>query len=461
MKKIIIALIVLLIAAGGSIGAFMYAKNKKDKDNKSAEEKVNEKNLFSFDSSTIEKVDFALADGTSYTAEKKNDNWELTKGGSFSLDQDYFNLLCTYVCDLKATGIYEKDEDKLGAYGLDKPNVITLYSANNEYSLNVGGISPTQDSYYITLDDRDKVYTISSYEGSVFQVSRVMLRSKQFVPYKNREIAEISVARNGKNVYTIKYDPENDSWSPVGSFPYLTFDTTAVQIEAAAITGVSANITNMLEESPEDLSKYGLDKPEYTAVIKGLDGTERNISFNTSYDKQNGLTCVYIKEEDLVMAVYTADIAFATYTVKNYFLNQFTSEDISNVASFEYTQGDTSCTVNINSEDGTADINGTPFDPKSDNNNFKNFFYSLTALKIEEIDDSVSPEMKDPAMTAVLHKTDGSDVTYQLVDAGNDLYYIFINGDYTKALTSKSTLTGKNSIAYFYDEFAIECGIKN
>ena len=54
----------------------------------------------------------------------------------------------------------------------------------------------------------------------------------------------------------------------------------------------------------------------------------------------------------------------------------------------------------------------------------------------------------------------GHELTYQLTDAGNGLCYVFINGKYTGALVNADVVSGKNSAAYFYDEFLIAAKMK-
>jgi hypothetical protein len=462
MKKIIIALIVLLLAAGGSIGAFLYAKNKKNEDDKAAEAKKNDKILFDFDSHDINKIEFDLADGSKYVAElDENSKWKLTEGADFIVDQDYFTIICTYVSSLKAVTSYDMDEDKLASYGLDKPNVITLFSDDNSYSLNAGTtLSPTGDYYYISLDDRDKVYMIEALYGSVFQTNHLMMRSKHLIPYTDSDIAGFSVKKDGKEVYSLTYDKESSTWSLPEEYSSLPLDPTLVTSEKTTMTRLVADISNMLEEYPKDLSKYGLDKPEYTAVIKSFDGTERNLRVNTKYDPNNQYSCIYNEEDDVVMLLFTNDISFITNTPKNYISDIMEISSINKISSLDYTFNGVETNIVINTDENNLNVNGQSIDLTNCKSAIKNFVDALTNVKIADVDIYAEPELKDPLLTAVLHQTEGGDVTYQLTDAGNDLYYVFINGKYSKAVTGKSTLNGKNSVPYFFDEFKVAAGIE-
>ena len=59
MKKPIIALIALVIAAGGSIGAFLAVQNKKDNENRQAQEMIAENSLLHFDGDAVTQLSFS------------------------------------------------------------------------------------------------------------------------------------------------------------------------------------------------------------------------------------------------------------------------------------------------------------------------------------------------------------------------------------------------------------------
>ena len=94
MKKPIIALIVLVIAAIGSTAAFLAVKNKKDKETKQAQETLAENVLLSFDSDSPTNLTFSK-DGETYVCQRNDGLWEL-ESGEFTVDQTYCQLVCTY-----------------------------------------------------------------------------------------------------------------------------------------------------------------------------------------------------------------------------------------------------------------------------------------------------------------------------------------------------------------------------
>ena len=439
----------MIVAAAASIGLYFVAKDKKEKDDKAAADSAADLILFSFNSSDVNKVEFTCDDG-SYTAELKDSEWELTSGGDFALDQSYLTNVCTYAADLKASNSYSKDDSKTSSYGLDNPSIITLYAGQNSYKLNVGAISTTGEYYYVTIDGRDKVYLVDSLYGSVLKASRVLLRAKDFIPYGDSEVAELSVKSGDKEVYHLTRNKETLAWSLSEKYSQFEFNTTAVDSTITSLTRLKVSLENMGREHPDDLSVYGLDKPDYTVCIKGMDGTERNFLINTKYDNSGSYASVYMKENDQIVFISKGSLSFIEKTPFDFIINSLKNAELNTVSGFDYACGDVSAEFTVDNENKKFSMNGVEFTSSTE---FQTFFASLANERLTAIDIDAAPELKSPLLTVVFHNSDGTDKTYQLTDAGNSMCHVFIDGKYTGALVSADNLSGKNSIPYFYNEF--------
>lgn len=454
MKKPIIALIILLIAAGVSVGAFLGVKKNKEQNDKKQASELADLNLLQFDSESIKKIDFDCA-GVNYTVELNDGLWSLTSEEQFPLDQTYLQLLCTYSGQLTAETSFSGGDP--AEYGLDKPDCITLSDGANSYRLCIGNASPTGDYYYVTIDGKDKVYAVSSVYGSVLKADKMMLKSKDFIPYDSSQIAEIAVMRDGKTAYSLSYDKGNDTWSMAGDFSDLVFDLTNVTTMVANLTRLSANYSNMLDENLTDLSKYGFNNPTAEAVFKGLDGSECRFLFNDKADQKGEYTYVLEKNSGQVMMFSKFDLDFINYTPMDFLLLDMPIADITRVRSVDFTfDGAETESYTMNVREKKANCFGKDIDLSDGSMNiaFHNFFNSFAVLKISALDMDASPELKDPILTAVFDLEDGTEKTYQLTDAGNGKYYAFINGKYIGALTDSDNIKGLNSIEDFHKRLA-------
>lgn len=450
MKKNVIALVVLLAAAGGSVGAYLAVKNKKDDETKQYQEQIADLNLFNFDAESINKIDFISSEGE-YTAELIDSQWQLTSGDDFALDQDYINLLCTYAGELTAETSYSGNK---ADYGLDDANATTivLSGGGQSYTLHIGNVSPTSDYYYVSVGDKSQIYAVSSLYGSEFSTDRLMLKAKDLVPYDDYEISEIIIKKNGEITCELKYDPEAYSWSLPEEYSGLTFDNTAVTSMVNSMTRLEAE--QMLDENLEDLSKYGFDDPYAEITIKGLDGTERVITIGSAYNGGT-YTNVLIGDDNQVEAYYTADLSFADKTPFDFLADTVYNPSMYEITGLDLTFGGKEYNITVDMNESKGTFNGAEFDMNIMNVStaFQNFYSSFTTVILSGIDINADPALDEPLLTAVYHCSDGTDFTYQIVAGENENCYIFNDGKYTGMLLASSRLTGKNSVQSFLEKF--------
>ncbi|MBR3759769.1 MAG: DUF4340 domain-containing protein [Ruminococcus sp.] len=455
MKKHIIAFLILLIAAGVSVGVFLKVRDKKEKETKQKEVEIADLSLFSFDSSVIDKIEIKNPEG-SYTAQLQDKKWVLTDGGDFVLDQDYMILMCTYFSTLTASDTHTGSPE---SYGLDEANAstITLSGGGQSYTINIGNVSPTKEYYYVTVEGKSKIYSVASvYDGgNNFSTEKMILKSKHLVEYGDNDISQITIIRDGKIVCDLTYDEESAKWSLPEEYSLFELDVTAVTSMINVMTRLEAE--QMLDEDLTDMSKYGFDDPYAEVIVKGKDGTERHIiagdfsgDLNYAYllvyngdEKDKNQTELYFRYD--VDFIDSNPIDFINTTVYNPSLYDIVALNVEyNDQKYEFTldQEQKKCTYKGQSiQLGIANILTA----------FTNYYNSFSIYVIEEINTDISPELKDPLFTAEYIYDDGEKIVYQLVDAGNEQCYVFVNGEYTGEIISDSCLIGNNSVDNYFD----------
>lgn len=459
MKKVIIAIVALLVVAGASFGALLAVKNKNDKETQKQVSELADNVLFSFDSDSITEINFDCPDGQ-YKAVHDEDGWKLD-GGEFTIDQTYITALLTLVSDFTAeTNFGEADSSKKEMYGLENPSeTITLTDGTNNYKVYVGNITPTNDYYYIMVEGKNKVYTVDSIHGSVLKASRMMLKAKDLIPYNDGEIQQITVKKNGKTMYDLTFDSETSKWSLPDEYSNLPFDQTAVSSMLTSLTRLEAQ--QMLEENLEDLSKYGFDKPSAEVTVKGLDGTEKKFLISGKSDENRTYTYLLQKDSNQVQTYYISDLNFANYTPVHFLPDSFTSAGMYDVTGFEFTYGDIQDSFKMNMTDRTLEVNGEAVDIQKTETSttFQNFYNSFSVLIFTDTDVEATPDNSEPIITVVYHVNDGTDLKIDFVDAGDNKCYIFKNDVYTGGIIDMSRITGKNSVRTFYESFCEYAGI--
>ncbi|MBQ6181588.1 MAG: DUF4340 domain-containing protein [Ruminococcus sp.] len=453
MKRPIVAFMALVIAAGASVGAYMAVKDKKKTEDKKAEEQAQSLVLFNFDPDSINKLEIT-AEGEHYTIEKPDEKWVVTEGEAFPIEQDYITLIRTYASDLTATAEYDGNK---ADYGLDSPETVTLYNDETSYTLNVGILSPTSDYFYVNTGDRDGIFAIPSISGSNLGLSREFLRSKAITQFTDKDIVKYIFKKDGEVTLTLETDSDGSWLAPVG-YEKFSFDYSNMSSMTTTITRII--IQDIVEHHPADLSKYGLDKPKGEVFITGADGTEEHILISEPYGDRV-YSYVYLYDDDQVVSCYTGDVDFIDYTASDFATSNFTAERYDNISGFDLSYDGRNDSFTIDNKNNKGTCNGTEFDLTGDAGTaFQTFYTSFTNLSIVSLDNGKGPELKDPTMTAVLHGTPDGDITYQLMDKDDKSAYLFINGEYSGYIVSTESLSGKNSLIYFFERFRDSIGVE-
>ena len=459
MKKVIIAMVALLVVAGGSFGAFLAVKNKSNKETQKEVSELAENVLFNFDSEKITEINFDCPDGN-YRAYYEDETWKLD-GNEFTIDQDYIKTLLTLTSEFTAETNYGiPDDSKKAMYGLDNPSeTITISDGTETYKIYVGNITPTNDYYYFMVEGKDKVYTINSIQGSVLKASRMMLKSKDLIPYNDTDIKQITVKKNGKITYELTYDTKNSEWSLPEEYSELPFDQTAVSSMITTLIRLEAE--QMLEEYLDDMTKYGFDKPVAEVTIKGIDGTEKSFIVGGKGDNNQTYTYIMLEDTNQVQMYYTSDLNFINYTPLNFLPDSIASAGIYNINGFELSFGDIQDSFTLNMTDRILEMNGQSVDMENSEiyTSFQNFYNSFTTLIFTDTDVEAMPDNSNPVLTAIYHFDDIDDIKIDFVYAGNDKCYIFKNDVYSGGIVDMSRLTGKNSVQSFYNSFCEHAGI--
>ena len=449
MKKPIIILVSALVLAGGSMGAFLAAKHKKDTEASLSQSQQEDNILFSFSSDNVTKLEFDIEDGE-YVAEKdENSVWSLSNRDDFALDQVYMQLICTYTSTLTAETCYgTADDSKKAMYGLDSPITIKITDDNRTYELYVGDESPTGEQFYVMTGDKDKIYAIDSYKGTSLLPDRLTLKSKMLVPYKSDQISDIIIKAKGSEDLKLMYDEESQTWMLDKKYDRLTTDLTAISSMVATLVQLEAE--DLLDENLSDLDAYGFDDPDSEVIINGLDGTQRSFKVKSNPDEPT-FSFVLINEDKQVETYYSSYLTFTSSTAYDYIIQTVKGSDMYGIDGFELEMDGKTTEFTIDTDSRTCNINGKDVDISNSEGYtlFQNFYDSFSMMAIEGIDIDAKPDDSESVIKATYHNSDGTDSTISISEDGGK-YYIFKDGEYTGGYAPADRFSGRNSIGEFY-----------
>ncbi|MDD6811305.1 MAG: DUF4340 domain-containing protein [Lachnospiraceae bacterium] len=171
MKKQKIQLLILGVLLVLVIAAFFGVRSY---NNRLAEEKTSEENLYTVLSLTKEDVaEFSFSGGGDMVSLiKEDDVWNAVGDSSIELDQDKIRSLLDYVVDIQAELEIEGVTD-FSQYGFDDPLATVTIKLQDDtvYEIVFGHFNEITSQYYLKLEGSDTVYGLSSNLGYHFQIT--------------------------------------------------------------------------------------------------------------------------------------------------------------------------------------------------------------------------------------------------------------------------------------------------
>ena len=288
-KSMILLLSVLLILA--AVYFILQSWNKSQEKKQQAKEEA--KQVYLTDIGEVKGIQYDTGSGD-MEFKKEGDVWYYAPDMDFPLAQSYPKKMAEEFGHLKAEREL-KDGDSLEAYGLTDPvyTVVLKDAEGKETTLYYG--SSTGDSYYVTVGDTKKVYTVSNTTISDLQYSLDdMAQLDTFPTIGSGNLKKEIITKDGK---TTTYDSEKEE------------DSKNIAAVAGGLGAVTLQKVADYSVEDKDLAQYGLDEASRTTVEAAytLDKKEKTLTLyigNTDADKNryvmmNDYRIVYLISDEV------------------------------------------------------------------------------------------------------------------------------------------------------------------
>lgn len=255
----------------------------------SSEKKESENIIWIKKLSSLTSISYNNGENLSFV--KENGTWYYTSNKEYPLVQSYLKELASQFQNVEAVREL-KDGDSLSNYGLDQPSYTIKVKDKNGAQATYYIGNATGENYYFTVDDKSKIYTVSSNILSNLSSSlNDMIETDTFPSLSTGNLTKVVVNNNGKKT-TYTSSSKNGLDSIAGGLGVLTFGD-----------------CQDYSASGNELSKYGLDAASRISVEISYKDTDTSKKKNlTLYigkndkDKRN----YYVKLKDSKM-VYLSD----------------------------------------------------------------------------------------------------------------------------------------------------------
>ncbi len=235
---------------------------------KANEEKELSEKILRFDEKDVQELTLLKSDAQVHLRRNKKDGWELIDPVSAKGDSVAVDALLTTLKEVRFTRIVEEAPADLAPFGLANPKLTISVKINDkdEKSLLIGGKSQVGMATYVKSGDQKKVL-LSNIHIASFDKSTSDLRDKTILDYNTAEVTSFDLQRP-ENTLRFSMNEKAKHWAFTGPVSSRA-DANAVE---NFLNGVRvARIKTFEEESPADLSAFGLDKPAIIFRVKSGD----------------------------------------------------------------------------------------------------------------------------------------------------------------------------------------------
>ena len=382
------------------------------------------------------------SDGT-FVIVKKDDEWALSTPTDLRYDSSQLSSIVINSAAIVADKMVEENAEDLSIYGLDDPATAIIKAKDGtSVTLEIGNQTPTGGGYYVKRAGENKVYTISKYTGDKLTSGRNDIRTKQLFDITPDDIQKFGLNRKGQNIFIS--EKIDDTWNMVAPIKGSMNDTSFLpMLEAIAGT----EVVEFVDDDPEDLSVYGLDKPTYELIFSTEATGE--VKLQMGLELKNAST-IYAKLDgvDEVFTIRTSPFTFLDKPLKE-IVNIFAYiVNISEVKKIDLTMDGKTTHMELDvylDEEGNMDsdkdkfyVNGVDASGKNENGKqpFRQFYQALIGISIDEIDVDGDPAGGKADITIDYTLKDGS-MKVEFIPKDEYFYYVVRNGEYAGVLVKR------------------------
>jgi hypothetical protein len=255
--------IALIVVLGGLCAYIYFVTWKKTPESANPQEKV----FAGLETDKVDEIKVTSDKGDVTTLKKTNGAWQMVAPVTAAADESEASAIASGLAGLSVVRVVDENPTDLKDYGLAMPRFEVDYKlagASAYQRVLVGDKSPTGSDLFAKRNEDKRVFLIPSTQENTFNKSTFDLRDKVVLKFEREKVDGIDVTADGK---TLQLAKDNSDWK-------LTQPLQA-RADFGAVEGLigrlqTTNMKSIVAENatPEEVKKYGLDKPSATVELK-------------------------------------------------------------------------------------------------------------------------------------------------------------------------------------------------
>lgn len=382
-------------------------------------------------------------DGTTKKVTEKKKVWV---NQSFDVDNDLVEYMVSTAATVMTDRLINENPADPTIYGLDNSYVTTFVSKDGkEVSIEIGDLTPLQNSYYIRKPGNPEVYTIDSYQGEALRYGKLDLMNKNLYgteAVSDEDVKSLTFNRDGETVFSAERKGSSADWIITGPIPQRDANTDEL---SKFLDWVSTfRVKEYVKEDPSDLSLYGLDSPKYVFDYTLNGKTYRMLLGNKNESEYYGM----MEGNNTVFTVDAYYLDFVDLSLKDLVTLTAYNPPIYDVEKLviEADGKRDVLLIDASREEGSTPefyFNGNKIESGEQENRFRKYYQTAAGITADRIDlDSVPSGKAAVSLTYTMKKADpDKTVKVDFIPANDGYgYFIMVNDNYTGLVISERKL---------------------
>jgi len=264
-----------LVVVAALLGGYYYWYEVKGGEQRKAAEEVAQR-IFQLSKEGIEAVTITRGHEVIKLAKDPHEGWMLIDPVRAKAEQRTVDEVLDGLVEGKRERVVAEQATDLGEFGLKEPSLVveaTLKDVATPTVLQIGARTPTFSSYYAREGDQAKVLMVPSSVQTKFDKTVFNLRDKTVLALDQTQVKRLEVHHED---HLIAVESEGDKgWKMVAPLEAKA-DKTKVNDLISTING--AKVKEFIDDTPQDLVKYGLNPPRWRlSFFIGDDRAEKSL----------------------------------------------------------------------------------------------------------------------------------------------------------------------------------------
>jgi hypothetical protein len=255
----------ILVAVALGLGAYIFFVESKREPAGDTTAAKKEK-VFSADSAKFEDIEIHAASGETTTLKKKGGLWEIVSPEAVSTDSSEVGGLISALESLEIQSVVDANPTSAAEFGLEPARFSVAFKAEGAAAptrLQVGRKTPTGGDLYARVEGQPRVFLISGYLEDSLNKTPFKLRDKTILKFE-RDAADVLTIERADSP-ALAFAKKGSDWRFTKPYEakadFNLVDGIVGKLYQARMTAIES------ADGTKDLKKYGLDKPQATAVV--------------------------------------------------------------------------------------------------------------------------------------------------------------------------------------------------